>query len=670
MGFKKWKVNEYDRNLAKTLAEECDVEPIVALIASSRGYTDPSDLEQFLSNEPVFSDSYEIADIMHAADLINMAIESGKKIAVYGDYDCDGVTATALLYGYLKNRTENCVYYIPDRFDEGYGMNCEAVKTLYNEGVEFIVTVDNGISCIEEIELANSFGITIVVTDHHLPGDVLPNAAAIVDPHRKDCAGTFKSICGAEVAFKLICVMEGKEPEELLPLYADILAVAVIADVMPLTYENRIIVKYGVNKLKNNPLTGLSALLNVAGVSHDGITASRVTFSICPRINAAGRMGNAKRAVELLTCNNMLEALKIADEIDKENALRQQIEKDIFEQAVKKIEENNYKYDRVIVVDGEGWHHGVVGIVASRICERYGTPCIVISCDGEDAHGSGRSFEGFALYDAIYYCKDLLTKFGGHAQAAGISIKTQDIDNFRQRINDYAQSLEMPKPVLQIDCRLNPSALTLDLSESLKRLEPFGFGNPAVLFGLYGVALNRITPIGNNKHLRLLFTKGDNTFQAVLFNVSESDFCFEIGDILDLAVNVETNLYNGNYSVSVQIKALRMSETDDDKLFCDMGNFNNFMAGRKYNVKEITPTRQEVGLVYKTISKKPISKERVNYLFVNSLGYAKTMVSLITLEELELISLKNGKYYVNENAGKTNLINSETYNFLTKECEV
>lgn len=669
MGFKKWIVNEFDRNLAKSLAEECDIEPIVALIASSRGYTDPTDLEQFISDEPFFSDTYELADIMHAADLVNMAIESGKKIAVYGDYDCDGVTATALLYSYLKQRNADCLYYIPDRFDEGYGMNSDAVKNLHNQGVEFIVTVDNGISCIEEIQLANSLGMTVVVTDHHLPGDIIPNAAAVVDPHRKDCPSAFKSICGAEVAFKLICVMEGKEPEELLPIYADILAVAVIADIMPLTFENRIIVKYGVEKLKKSPLTGLSALLQVAGVSHDNINASRVAFGICPRINAAGRMGKAERAVELLCSSNMLEALKIADEIDKENSLRQQIEKNIFEQAVLKIEQNSYQYDRVIVVEGEGWHNGVVGIVASRICERYGAPCIVISCDGDMAHGSGRSFEDFSLYDAIYSCKDLLTKFGGHSQAAGVSIRTEDIVEFRNSINDYAQKLEIKAPILKIDCRLNPSALTIDLSESIKQLEPFGFGNPVPLFGLFGVTLNRITPVANNKHLKLLFTKGENTFQTILFGMSDNDFCFNVGDLLDLAVTVETNVYNGNATISVQVKAIRISGTNDNKLFKDVANFNNFMSGKEYNVKDLTPTREEVGNVYRLVSQKAILKERLKYIFINDLGYAKTMISLITLEELGLIKQNGNKYYADNNAVKTNLLNSKTYNFLTKECE-
>lgn len=669
MGFKKWQVSEHDLQLAKSLAFECDVEPIVALIASSRGYTDPTDLEQFLSDEPIFSDTYELADIMHAADIVNMAIENGDKIAVYGDYDCDGVTATAIMYSYLKSRGADCIYYIPDRFDEGYGMNCDAVKALHNKGVNLIVTVDNGISCIEEIELANNLGMTVVVTDHHLPGEVLPSAAAVVDPFRKDCPSEFKTVCGAEVAFKLICVMEGGEPEELLYEYADILAVAVIADVMPLTYENRFIVKYGVEKIKKSALTGISALLQVAGISIDSVTASRVAFGICPRINAAGRMGKAERAVELLTSGNMLEALKIADEIDRENALRQQIEKEIFEQAAIKIEQNNYKYDRVIVVDGEGWHHGVVGIVASRLCERYGAPCIVISSDGAVAHGSGRSFEGFSLYDAIYSCKDLLTKFGGHSLAAGLSILPQNIEEFRKSINEYAQTVEFAPQVLKLDCKLNPAALTLDLSESLKQLEPFGFGNPAPIFGVFGVTLSRITPIGNNKHLKLLFTKGENVFQGLLFGVTENDFCFNLGDLLDLAVTVETNVYNGNYSVSVQIKAIRMNGTDDRKLFSDIANYNNFMSQKPYDVKSLTPTREEVGTVYKALTQNKISKDRILYSNINAIGYAKTLISLSVLEELGLIIFENGKYHANLSAPKTNLINSELYKFLTEECE-
>ncbi len=670
MAYKKWEVKSVDRMAAKELALECDVEPIVALISASRGYTDPTDLEQFLSDEPYFSDAYELKDIMHAADIVNLKISEGKKIAVYGDYDCDGVTATALMYKYLKGRGADCIYYIPDRFSEGYGMNCDAVRHLKELGVDLIITVDNGISCYDEIALANSLGMTVVVTDHHLPPERLPEASAIVDPHQADCPSSFKSICGAEVAFKLICVMEGAEPEELLQQYADILSVAVIADIMPLTLENRIIVKYGLRAFRNSAcLVGLRALLNVAGVNLKDISASRVAFGICPRINAAGRMGNAARAVELLVTDDMMTALQIANEIDDDNALRQQTEKKICDEAIFNIEKNGYCFDRVIVVDGDGWHHGVVGIVASRICEKYGKPAIVISRDGETAHGSGRSYEGFSLYDAINSASRYLTKFGGHSQAAGISLMSIDIDLFRKAINGYANTVDYTPPLLKLDCKINPAALTVDLSESIKTLEPFGFENPEPLFGVFGVTLQRITPIGNNKHLKLLFTKGDNTFQALLFGANAESFCYNIGDILDLAVTVSTNYFNGNYSVNVVIKEMRLADMNDNILFADIINFEAFKSGGKYSAKTITPTREEVGEIYRAIGKSSMSSERVLNAFLKTLGFAKVKIALEVLEELNLIKNENGKYNLCPNSQKTNLLNSVIFSTLTKECE-
>lgn len=666
MGLKKWQVASYDKELAKELAEECEIDPIVALIASARGYTDPCDLEEFLSDEPCFSDPYEMADIVKAAEIINNSIELGEKIAVYGDYDCDGVTATALLYSYLKSRNANCCYYIPDRFDEGYGMNINAVKKLFNEHAKLIVTVDNGIVCNEEIALAKELNMKVVVTDHHLPSDNLPCADAVVDPHRKDCPSEFKEICGAEVAFRLICVLENKEPEELLPYFADILALAVIADIMPLTLENRSIVKYGVQKLKNSPLTGLSALLNVAGIDISSVNASRIAFGLCPRINAAGRMGKADRAVELLITDNMMTALSIANEIDSENSLRQQIEKKIFEQAVGIIESQKLMYDRVIVAAGENWHHGVVGIVAARITEKYGCPAVLISIDGDLACGSGRSIEGFSLYNAIDSCRDLMIKFGGHEQAAGVTLAPEDIDEFRTRINNYANNLEFVPPVLKLDCKLNPSALSLDLAFALEQLEPFGAGNKSPLFGVYGVTLERVTPVASNKHLRLLFSKGTNSFQAMIFGVSTDNFCFEVGDILDLAVSVEANFYKGEYSVSVQIKALRISGIDDDTLFNHLAEYNKFMSGNEYDYKKLLPTREEVGTVFKKISERDILPDRIKYIFMNDFGFGKTSVSLNVLEELGLISrTSNGKYKAVTGI-KTNLLNSKTYKILTE----
>lgn len=670
MALKKWVVAEFDKEFAKQLAEECEIDPIVALIASSRGYTDPMELEQFLSDEPYFTDPFEMEDIEKAADIVNGAIENGERIAIYGDYDCDGVTATALLCNYFKQRNANFIYYIPDRFDEGYGMNKGAIEKLAKKGTQLILTVDNGIASVEEIDYANSLGLKVVVTDHHLPPEVLPNAEAVVDPHRKDCFSTFKMICGAEVAFRLICVMENKEPEELLPFYADILSLAVIADIMPLTLENRSIVKSGIDKLKNNPNTGLSALLNVAGIGYDNINAGRIAFGLAPRINAAGRMGKAERAVELLTTDNMMIALEIANEIDADNSARQQIEKKIYEEAVRIIEEKGYNNDRVIVVSGENWHFGVIGIVASRICERYGCPAILLSSDGEIAHGSGRSIEGFSLFDAIADSKELLVKFGGHKQAAGITIETSKIEEFRNNINDFARHFDYVPPVLQLDCKLNPSALTVDLAFALEQLEPFGCGNTSPVFGIYGVELQRITPIGNGKHLRLLFSKGNNTFQALLFGVTAENFCFCIGDKLDLAVTVESNYYKGEYSVSVSVKAIRISGVDDETLFETICAYKDFLSCNNADISLICPTRAEVGEIYKVICEKPILEDRIKYLFINSIGYGKTAIALKTLTELGLISKnEKGIYSAVSGVAKTNLTNSPTYKNLSERSD-
>ena len=340
MAFKKWVVATPDRERAKLIADECDIDPFAALIACGRGITDSSYLEQFLSDEPLLCDPRELADICLAADTVNAAIEKGVHIAVFGDYDCDGVVSTALMYDYLVSRGAKVTAYIPDRVAEGYGMNKAAVDELKSKGVGLIITVDNGVSCAEEIAYANSKDITVVVTDHHIPPEQLPSAIAVVDPHLKHCPSTFKEICGAEVAFKLVCVLDDKEPEQMLPRYADILAVAVIGDVMPLVNENRSIVKMGINKIKNSPSVGIAAILNIAGIDRADITAGKISFGIEPRINAAGRMGSAFRAFNLLTCGNMLDALKIAGPIDDDNALRQKTEKDIDTSAVKIIEED------------------------------------------------------------------------------------------------------------------------------------------------------------------------------------------------------------------------------------------------------------------------------------------------------------------------------------------
>lgn len=660
MSLKKWIVGTPDREKAKLLAEECDIDPFAALIAVGRGIDDAGELELLLCDEPILCDPLELADIKIAAECINQAIEKGEKIAVFGDYDCDGVVATSLLYDYLVSRNADVVPYIPDRVSEGYGMNCAAVDKLKSQGVSLIVTVDNGISCYTEIEYANSLGIKTVVTDHHLPPAELPPAVAVVDPHRNDCPSTFKEICGAEVAFKLVCVLDDKEPEQMLPLYADILAIATIGDVMPIINENRSIVKVGVEKIKSNANVGISAILNLAGVDRNQVDATKISFTVVPRINAAGRMGSAFRAFELLTAKNTVDALKIAGPIDDDNVRRQQTEKEILKEAVKIIEENGYNYNRVIVVSGNGWHFGVLGIVAARICERYGKPTIVLSDENGTAHGSGRSFAGFNLYNSINAVSELLLKYGGHELAAGISIKAENIDLFRNKINDYALSVADADPKLNIDFRLNPAGMSIDMAFAVKSLEPFGQGNPVPVFGIFGVKLEKITEIGGGKHLKLIFRKNDNVFQSLLFGVTRDKFCFEIGDVIDLAVTIDVNLYQEHYNLSIMIKELKTSDFDQEKYFKSKRVYDDYMSGYNTDLSAVFPDRAEVGGIYKMITASPVKSERLKYINTE-IGYAKTRVAVKTLCELDLVTLSGGILTSNINREKTSLLNSQTY---------
>lgn len=667
MALKKWNVLPANKEKAKMLAEECDIDPFIAMLAVSRGYDDAAELEQFLSDEPVLCDPRELIDIQKAAQYINEAVAANRHIAVFGDYDCDGVTATAILYNYLTSRGARVTPYIPDRLDEGYGMNVAAVDSLKSQGVELIITVDNGIACAKEIAYAASLGISTVVTDHHLPPEELPEAVAVVDPHRRDCPSTFKEVCGAQVAFKLICAIEEKEPEQLLDRYADLLCLATVGDVMPLVNENRAMVRQGLLKLKTSPRAGLAMLMSVAGIDRGKINAGSVSFGLVPRINAAGRLGAATRAFELLCETEPMRALELANELDAENARRQQMEKTVIKQAVEKIEKQGLAYSRVIVVAGEGWHQGIVGIVASRIVEKYGKPAVVLSVHDGIAEGSARSISGFSLYDALSACSKHLLKFGGHELAAGMGLEAERIEDFTNALNDYAAAREPAIPSISVDLRLNPAAMSLDMAQSLSMLEPFGMGNPTPVFGLFGVRLDKITPIGEGKHLKLLFSKGDNVFQALLFSVRASQFCFEIGDILDLAVTLGVNEYNSSLNLSVQIKTLRMSGTDDGMLFEQLNAYHDYVCGRKADVSVLIPSRNEVGEIYKTILKRPISSERLKYLGIISVGYGKTKIAVSMLLELGLIRITDGRLTAVPDHARVELETSAVYQKLLEK---
>ncbi len=633
---KRWILPKYSKELVNNLAEECDIDPFLALIAVSRGYTDPLELDAFLSCDDILNDPFTITDMKAAADCVNAAIEENKLIAVYGDYDCDGVTATVLLYTYLMSRGANVICYIPNRSDEGYGMNCDSVARLDGMGVGLIITVDNGINANEEIKFANELGISVVVTDHHMPAGDLPAAQAVVDPHRADDFSEFKDLSGVGVAFKLVCALENAVPEELLSQYADLVALGTVADVMPLVGENRIFVREGLMYINNTSRVGLSALISVAGLAEKTLQSGNLAFNLGPRINAAGRMGDAMRSVKLLCSDNMDEAMEIAREIDVENTTRQKIENDIEKQAIEIIENNNLMYDRVIVVNGEGWHKGIVGIAASRLVERYGKPVIVLSTEGEISVGSGRSVDGFSLFDAISQASDFLDKFGGHELAAGLTIKTILIPQLRSAVNAFAHKQPICVPTVTLDCKLRPAALSLEMGELVGELAPFGKGNQNPLFGIYSLKIERITPIGGGKHLKLLLTRDGSVVQALMFGKTPDAFGFEVGDTVDIAVTLDVSEYYGDKQLSVIIREIRPSGESEIDIETQT-LYNDFYAGQVGDTTPIRPSREEIGLVYRCCTS-PVGREMLVNKLTGRLPRGKILAALDILCELGLVA--------------------------------
>ncbi len=669
---KKWLLNSIDKNLAAQLAEAHSLDPFTALILVARGISEYEDVEEFLDNDFSFCDPFLIKDMDKAVERIKLAIEKNEKIAIFGDYDADGVTSTAIMMKYLKSRGLQPVSHIPDRISEGYGMNREAIKKASEDKVSLIITVDNGISAVEEVEYAKSLGIDVVVTDHHQAGESLPDAAAVVDPHREDCNIHFKEWAGVGVAFKLICALENGEYSDILNEYADIVAVGTIADVVDLRDENRAIVRYGIAKINSSPCDGINALKQISGVGERYLSSLGVTYSLAPKINAAGRIASAELALKLLLCDNLSDALKIAEQINECNTQRHDAETEILDEAVNFIESNEkLKYSRIIVVCGDGWHKGVIGIVAAKITEKYGRPAIVISFDGDEGTGSARSIKDYSIYEAIKSTEDLLTHFGGHKLAAGLGIKRENVNKFFEKINEYAANQSVPVPCLNIDCKLNPAYINADLLTCLDALEPYGAGNQQPIFGIYSSLIREIREVGEGKHLKLDIQKSGTTLSAMKFSTSLSEFPYREGDIVDLAVKIEKNEFKGKIMPSVHIKDIRFSGANDDRLFGSIALYEKYRRHEKLNKQEaeyMLPSREFLLSVYNFLRQNriwPFGIETMLYrLKCSSELYCRLNTAVDVLAELGLVKIQNEKYIFDGEGKKTELAASAILNEL------
>lgn len=647
---RKWTVSQLNKAEALSISESMGIPMLLAVLLCIRGYKDKEEIEKFLSDEPLLSSPMEIKDMDKAAERIRFAVEEQEKICVYGDYDADGVTATSLLYSYLESVGADVIYYIPSRAEEGYGMNPDAISQLHTEGVKLIVTVDNGISAAEEIAFANSLGIDTVVTDHHTVPEVIPDAVAVVDPHREDCPSTFKELSGVGVALKLVMAIEGEycDTRQILESFSDIAALGTIGDVVSLTGENRSIVKEGVKNLSNSDRVGIRALLKSAGCEDKPINASTLAYTIVPRINAVGRLGLSTRSVELLLTEDEYAAAELAKELSDDNATRQQIERDILKEIEERIiNDPAITMQSIIIIDGENWHQGVIGIVAARVKSAFGKPCIIISKEGEKARGSGRSVQGFSMSDAIYSCSDLLTHFGGHPMAVGFSLDSIDVEIFKEAMYDYVDSLEeMPLPEITLDCKLNPSLLDLSLLDSIAALEPFGAGNPSPLFGLYNMRIDDIKELSNGKHRKLTVSRDNKTVTAMCFNTDITGFGYEAGDTVDLAVALDKNFYAGNTYLSVIVRDIKLSSADNEAQLRSLRIYEKFLTGRSIRTADavsILPDRNDFSLVYRFLRSRDVYSGAVDMIALRlSMPLGKLRVVLCAMCELGLITIREG----------------------------
>lgn len=671
---KEWVFSEIDKQIASNLAEECGIDSFTAYLLCAKGICDPFLVDEFLSDDIVLQDPYCFADMDKGVMRIQSAIENGEKIAVFGDYDCDGVTSTTLLYSVLTQLGANCMWRVPTR-DEGYGMRNAAIDELYETGVKLIITVDNGISAFDEIDYANGKNIDVVVTDHHLPGEKLPNAIAVINPKRIDCPTDFKDFAGVGVAFMLCCALADVAPEDLLKEYGDLVCIGTIADVMPLVSDNRAIVKEGIKCIKNQTRVGVSALIKAAGSSLEKITSTNIAFTIAPRINACGRVFRPEKAIELLLCDDEKNAESLAEELCELNTKRRDLESEILQEALEMIS-NDEKISTapVIVVQKEDWHHGVIGIVAAKLCAMFSRPAVVFSLDDDYAVGSARGYEGASIYDILSGVSEYAVGFGGHNSAAGITIKREDFEKVKTEIQYSAKKLynQLPFDKLEIACKLNPNSLSVNSVYAQMNLEPFGEGNEKPTFAILNMYIVNIVSLSGGKHLKLVLSRSggfDNCIEVMSFFTNLEEFSFKKGDKIDIAVAIDVNVFNGNENLSIVLKDIRSANIEQEELIRYIREYQNFKYFGDIQ-RNLVVTREDVAQVYKrvrTLKYIQADDAALGFIFKTN-DYFKLRIILDILVELNFIDFSfDGKYkiYLNETAEHRDLIESKMFAYFS-----
>jgi len=567
-----WEYRPRNPSAEKNLAEELNINKILAQVLAARNVDSPAQAAAFLNPRlSSIADPFLLKDMDKAVDRFVKAIKNNEKICIYGDYDVDGVTATVLLIRFLKWLGKDADYYVPNRMSEGYGLNCSAIERIAQKKATLLITVDNGISSLQEVTYANSLGMDVIITDHHQSGHELPAAVAIVNPNRKDAPYLETPFAGVGVAFKFVHAacrgleIESEHAKRFLSSILDLVALGTVADIVPLIGENRVLVKYGLQKLQTTDNIGLGTLVHIACSPDKDLTPEAISFNIAPRINAAGRADQASLCIELLLTDDQMKAIEISRRLNRLNEERRRLEADILESCMsflatkEKIEEQN-----ILVLQGEGWHIGVLGIVAARILERFNKPTIVLTLDQDRARGSGRSIQGFDLFQALVHCDEYLLEYGGHQRAVGITLKTSDIPEFRKAINKYAEGKIDPArsiSVLAIDAEIAAEDLTLESVSALSALEPYGTANPPPLFSMNNVYLLEQPRIVGQDHVKLYLCQEGIGIQAIAFSMA--DLVPQLNDTsrpLHIAFTPYINKWKGYQNVELEIKDIKFPD--------------------------------------------------------------------------------------------------------------
>ena len=559
---KKWQYYEQNKELVKQISENHNISTLLAQILINRNIVDDSQIDIFLQpKRNDFHDPFLMLDMEKATDRIMQAIKNKEKTIIYGDYDVDGITSITVLKKFLQERGLETDYYIPNRLEEGYGLNVDAIQEIAQKKYKLMITVDCGVSGIEEIKLANSKGIETIVTDHHEQLDELPAAYAIINPKRRDNTYPFRGLAGVGVVFKLIQAISkklGLDEKEYLK-YLDIVCIGTISDIVPLVDENRVIAKLGLMLVECTKNIGLKEL--ISETKYKNIDSTMISFAIAPRINACGRMGKQEEALQLFLTENLEEAKEITKKLERYNSERQETEKNIFEQAIKKIETENLKELNSIVLASENWHHGVIGIVASRITEKFYKPTILICIEGDEGKGSGRSVPGFDLHQALVDSSQFLKKYGGHEMAVGLSLEKEKINDFKKYFEEISKAKNVKQliPVINIDCEITKKELNKKTIEQIKLLEPFGEKNKQPLVIYKNLKITSIRALSEGKHLKLMLKDDNEIVNAIGFNLGELSNEYLIGDKVDIVGTIETNAYNGQEQIQINLKDIMKS---------------------------------------------------------------------------------------------------------------